>query len=561
MSREDKTAQGSSRRGRTSPGILTRFLLLLAIVTTTASLVIYTRLNGEISGPAATATHTATPPPPIKSQQIISENLLAGTSDWQIADARIANGEIQGYASSVSIVPGQRLSLYVSVRRDRDPYTISIYRLGWYGGKGGRLLLTVHETGHAQGWYFRDTATLSGCVSCVWDLTTHELEANWTPSYSLTIPATWVTGIYYVKFTESGGKEDFTMFDVRGDSHSTYLATTGDATWAAYNTWGGYSLYRGPDGMFETRARSVSLDRPSSYYEALATLSYEINTMRWMEREGYDVSYVSDIDLDANPSLLLTHHVYISLGHDEYWSRGMRTNVEKARDSGIALLFMGSNAVFWQIRFASDASGGHDRVIIGYKAQSEDPLNGVENSLVTVEWRDPLIGQPENGLVGIMFSGYAHSPGAFPWHLDTTADPSLLAGTGLQPGTQYGCDLVGHEWDRVFDNGDTPLTLHILSTSPTVDVSGSSDYSNSTYYVADSGSLVFATGSLNWGYALDDLRLFANPACAGKTAVIPGMQALMRNVMEQAVLFHEPGQPGLPRPLPTVTGGGLPDNG
>ena len=46
--------------------------------------------------------------------------------------------EIEGYASATSINRGETIRFFISTG---DPaYTIDIYRMGWYGGAGARLV-------------------------------------------------------------------------------------------------------------------------------------------------------------------------------------------------------------------------------------------------------------------------------------------------------------------------------------------------------------------------------------------------------------------------------------
>ena len=115
----------------------------------------------------------------------------------------------------------------------------------------------------------------------------------------------------------------------------------------------------------------------------------------------------------------------------------------------------------------------------------------------------------------------------------------LLNGTGLQAGHQYGCGLVGYEWDRVFANGATPANLQVLGTSSTIiDDGNRPDASDTTYYIAPSGAMVFATGSIDWTTALDNYRSNTNNLCYFQDPVVPGMQKLMANVMEALVVRH-----------------------
>ena len=126
-------------------------------------------------------------------------------------------------------------------------------------------------------------------------------------------------------------------FVVRNDaSHSDMLVATSDATWEAYNDYGGNSLYNCtvacPPGnpLAYKGADAVSYNRPfdGAFYDdgGASDLYYaEYQMINLLEQNGYDVSYTSDSDLDRNPSLLLNHKVFISSGHDEYWSAGERS--------------------------------------------------------------------------------------------------------------------------------------------------------------------------------------------------------------------------------------------
>ena len=151
------------------------------------------------------------------------------------------------------------------------------------------------------------------------------------------------------------------MFVVRKDgTTSDILVQTSDSTYQAYNTWGGYSLYRGP--AYYGRAIKVSYHRPVEPAELENDFFYgEFPLVRWLERNGYDVSYTSCIDTDRRPAELTKHKVFISSGHDEYWSGGMRANVEAARDAGVNLVFMTGNEVFWRTRWEAASDGTPQR--------------------------------------------------------------------------------------------------------------------------------------------------------------------------------------------------------
>lgn len=515
-------------------------------------LYIISLVAGCTSAPATThPTQLPTLPivktqPVSTSQKIIAENALPGTTSWQIPMKNISYTDIQAYASATSVLAGQPLTFYVSTKTQGMPYAISIYRIGWYGGTGGRLMKTIRNlAGMAQGYYDVGPQKLFACATCEISKASGLVEANWHPSYTLTLPTDWISGVYLARFTDANNMQTYVPFNVKDESSSAYVVVTADTTAAAYNNWGGNSLYdyNSQETTTQGRASKVSLDRP--YVDAAGSgyvLQFEADTIHWMERQGYDVSYLSDVDIHENPAQLLRHRVYISVGHDEYWTKEMRDGVEAARNHGVSLAFLEADAVYWQMRFEPDSHGQQDRTIVCYKVNSSlhdlarDPFYGKDNTRVTTLWRDPLLDRPENALIGIMYSDLNQHYRGFPWVVSAQASSPLLQGTGLQPGSSYGCDLVGYEWDRIFDNGATPKGLQVLGLSYTVNDTKESGTSNTTYYFAPSGAMVFATGSIYWTAALDAYRFSKDKLCPGVNNVIPEMQKLMTNVMKALLI-------------------------
>jgi hypothetical protein len=490
----------------------------------------------------------------VSGNAIVRENAQPGSVSWQIPVGKAATTQIQAYASATSVASGEKLTFYVSTQKAGTDYSVDIYRLGWYGGDGARLVFS-HQglVGQAQGYYDSTSYKLVGCSSCSVDTKTGLVEARWRPSYTLAIPSDWTTGVYFAKFIDANAMQTYIPFDVRGNLHSSYVVVTSDTTYQAYNTWGGYSLYEA-DGSATTstveqnsatRAVKVSFDRP--YVRGVGSgdvLLFEINAIRWLERQGYDLSYMSSVDLHENPSQLLQHKAYVSLGHDEYWTKEMRDGVEQARNHGVGLAFLGADAAYWQMRFEPDSAGIRDRTVVCYKVETvnhdlaRDPLYGKDNARLTTLWRDPIIDRPENALIGIMYSGLTHARFGFPWEVDSATKSEFLNATGLQPGQQYGCNLVGYEWDRIFANGATPVGLHVLSTTHTIQDDNTPDTSNTTYYVARSGAMVFASGSIYWALALDNYRYQVDRLCANQSPIIPGIQKFMANIMSALLTSH-----------------------
>ncbi len=507
-----------------------------------------------------------------KYNQIIRENARLGTTTWQIPPGKAATTSIQAYASATSVPIEHSITFYVSTQKEGTPYYVAIYRLGWYNGLGGRLMAPlVKEIGQAQGYYASTVRlgitkhVLVGCSTCRFDPKTGLVEANWQPSYKLYIPTDWTTGVYLAKFIDVRGMQTYVPFDVLSNFHSLTVVVTPDTTYEAYNTWGGYSLYDNDltgsspgetdtsvplvQGNLLVRAVKVSFDRPYVQDAGSAqVLAFEADAIHWLEEKGYDISYISNVDLHSNPAQLLNHSSYLSIGHDEYWTKEMRDGVENARDHGVGLVFLGADTAYWQMRFEPDSNGVPNRTIVCYKVDSSyprlirDPLYGKDNSRVTARWRDPIVGRPENALIGIMYSGLTHHVSGFPWTLTPVAQSPLLSHTGLRARRHYGCALVGYEWDRVFNNGFTPPGLTVLSASETEDNFGLPDVSNTTYYIAKSGAMVFAAGSIYWAEALDDYRLNFNRSCGDYDHAVPEIQRLLENVFHELGVRHPNGQ-------------------
>src|SRR5206468_9247271 len=288
---------------------------------------------------------------------IVIENQQPGSSGWQLRNwASDAPGQIKGYASATSVNKGTPITFYVTVN-PAQTFTIDVYRVGWYQGSGGRLLQQIGPFNGVQHPPApRDTTT--GLIAC-----------NWPPTYTLRVPTTWTSGIYLAVLTNAQSYQNDIVFVVRDDNRiAPLLYQQSVTTYQAYNNYPndgttGKSLYEfnsyGPATISGTsRAVKVSFDRPYSdaYWGGAGQFSaWELYFVRWLERSGYDVSYSTDVDTHANGSRLANYKGFLSVGHDEYWSKEMRDSAEQARDAGVNLAFFGADAAAWQVRFESSA--------------------------------------------------------------------------------------------------------------------------------------------------------------------------------------------------------------
>ena len=197
--------------------------------------------------------------------------------------------------------------------------------------------------------------------------------------------------------------------------------------------------------------------------------------VRWLERNGYDVSYFTGVDSDRCGSEILEHDAFLSVGHDEYWSGGQRANVEAARDAGVNLAFFSGNEIFWKTRWEDsiDGSGTSHRTLVSYKETHADAKIDPSPEW-TGTWRDDRAfnpegrDSPENALTGTIFtvnSGTSEiEVPAAEGKMRLWRNTPLASMSPGQTAT-LGQDTLGYEWDEDLDNGSRPPGLVRLSTA------------------------------------------------------------------------------------------------
>ncbi len=431
---------------------------------------------------------------------IVIENQKVGAANV-ITDLQSRYGPtvIAGYADATSVNIGKRIAFKVSTSQP-GPYTINVYRLGYYGGSGARL---VASSG------LRFGVTQAPCP--VTDPVTRLIECQWNTSYTLPVGSSWVSGIYLAKLIHSATLREFPIyFVVRDDKRrSDIVFQSARNTAVAYTSWGNatekYSLYvhNSTNGL---AAKKVSFDRPSTESQEFSSLlRYEYQMLRWLEAQGYDVTYISNVDVHTHPGRLLNYKVFLSAGHDEYWSLEMRNGVEAARDARVNLAFFSANTAYWRVRFEHSTSGKANRVMVCYK----DRFNTPDPIAPTYRWRDPPNDRPENALLGVMTIGDIRDLyGGYDWVITNASDP-YFANTGLTDGARVS-RLYGYEWDAVVNNGRTPPGLVLLGASPVIPTSvitgipkTTTQIAHAVRYTHPSGARVFATGSIQWMWGLD----------------------------------------------------------
>ncbi|HLZ85053.1 MAG TPA: N,N-dimethylformamidase beta subunit family domain-containing protein [Caulobacteraceae bacterium] len=501
----------------------------------------------------------------MSTNPIVIENQKPGTPD-SIWDAPTSPDEIEGFATDISVNHGDTVSFKINVNAALGanvPYHIEIYRLGYYGGDGATLVTTInglHGTNQPNP---------------ITDPTTGEVDAgNWSVSASWTTPATAVSGVYIARLVLDGGgsasgDSNQIPFIVRDDGgKSDVVFQTSDPTWQAYNGWGGNNgqvganFYGGsvshppvadPGLGSQSRTFAVSYNRPLITNGPAAgtqdsLMGAEYAGIYWLEENGYDVSYIAGLDTDRlGVNALLGHKVYLSVGHDEYWSGNQRANVTAARDAGVNLAFLSGNEVYWKTRYAAstattDGSPTADRTLICYKEtwdynNPSTAASAYQNDDPSDQWTGTWIdgrfatstdasgkldaiggGNPPNSLTGQLFA--ADGTGAVGPGITVTAPESQLrfwknttvaangGVTNLAPG------ILGYEFDASPYDATTPSDLIHLSDTTVTWSAVLSDQGNHepagpvthqlSLYKAPSGALVFGAGTVFWTWGLSD---------------------------------------------------------
>ena len=412
---------------------------------------------------------------------IVTENEQPGTRDWQIPDDRAMWSRISGYADATSIDLGETVDIHVTT--GAPTWVVSAYRIGYYGGTGGRLV-------------WRSDAQ-PGVVQprAAFEAKTRTAVANWSSSLTIAPDPTWPPGQYLLRLESSDNGATFIPLVIRDDqSRSDILMQSAVTTWQAYNGWGGASIYIGDAG----RADVVSFDRPYTGNGSGEFLGREYEFNFFVERLGLDVSYWTNIDLDERGELATNHRAIVIPGHDEYYTVRMRENLEKARDAGVNIAFFGANNVYRRIRLEPQGSTSSRR-LVNYRDAKRDPIAASDPKQVTASFREAPAANPESSLTG---SYYECNPVSADW---VVADASawMFEGSGIRNGDRMP-KMVGNEYDRVTAGVPTPANIQVIARSP-VNCKGLNSYADSTWYTVPSGAGVFSAGTFGWSPLLDDV--------------------------------------------------------
>jgi N,N-dimethylformamidase beta subunit-like, C-terminal/Putative Ig domain/D-glucuronyl C5-epimerase, beta-sandwich domain len=403
---------------------------------------------------------------------------------------------IEGYLSAFSVTQGQSIDIHTSTS---DPtFSIEIFKIN---NAGNQLVLSIPDL----------TGILYSTPADAW------LGANWPSAHTLTIPTSWESGLYLIKLQTVDSYSDLSVIvkeDQPGTS-SDILVFDNSPTWVAYNNWGGKSLYPGSSTSSEP-APTVSIKRPKQN-----VFRAEILELRsWLEHENISVEYASMFDLHNSPALLNNYNVVMLVGHSEYWSRDMRTHFDNFVTAGGNAIILSGNTLWWQIRIEGD-------LLVCYRSDYQnDPLYNVNNTLVTSNWFDTPINEPENSSIGVSWrnGGFVNYNGFFTeadghgGYTTVNTEHWIYDGTTLADGDTlgYGSTIVGYEADGaevtwidnkpvVNGNDGTPLNFVVLGyaqTYPGLPPPTQNLATMGIFQAPNNGGFVFNAATIDWADGL-----------------------------------------------------------
>ncbi len=212
-------------------------------------------------------------------------------------------------------------------------------------------------------------------------------------------------------------------------------------TWAAYNPWGGTSLYHnelGPELPVYAHAHRPNPALDWSPVGAMHAMAAEAPAFAWIDAEVARLGHAEGADLYPDwmlehPERLASYRVVVLAYHCEYASDAMRDGLDRVLAGGASLLALGGNQLYWRARWNAD----HSRVEC--RKDGSAFADGARGGL----WRRR--GRPEDEVLGVRFS--TPGTGTYAPYRVHDAGHWLFAGLDLADG-----DLFGQ-------SGTTPLPL------------------------------------------------------------------------------------------------------
>ena len=439
------------------------------------------------------------------------ENQHPGTREWLLSRTRIERGTkyrspaIEGFCSRTSLRAGEALDLFVSTDPPSE-FTLEVYRIGFYGGLGGRQMMRLGPLrGHAQP---DPTIGPNRVRECRWERCTR-----------LRIPHNWVSGVYVGKLTtEREGLQSYVIFIVRDDRKADFVFQCSDTTWQAYNRWPSqFALYDdGKEQWYCGPGVDVCFDRPYGKYcqivdAPLSTGSgewflWEFPIAYWIESQGYDVTYISNLDTHSDRHGLQRAKGFLSVGHDEYYSLEMYQNLQSAIASGLNIAFFSGNTCCGRINPRPNSAGAPNRVFgrIDHFGPRDEGMIKRFPSIATFPYQSPS----EGLLIGAR-SNVPPCTGGADW-ICALPDHWIYEGTGMKKGDRIP-GLIGWEF-----HGDPPPIpgLQVVATGAVQDAPGklNGGVYAATVYPGPKSNFVFNASTCWWGDGLSEPPGYVRPS-------------------------------------------------
>lgn len=412
-------------------------------------------------------------------------------------------GILEGYGTEMSVVRGSILELHV--RTTYDHYDLSILQQR-------ETLVPVTGLGSFQGFDFAvpDSAWL-GC--------------NWPVTNTIATGSNWRPGAYVARLTAANETFDI-PFVVRTESPGSFgriLVQLSTHTWQAYNQYGGKSLYGAYEPGLIGRAHRVSYHRPLK--DPTPTTTYQsvwaFPFLSFLESQGWLYEVCTSVDVHREPGLLDAYGLFVSMGHDEYYSKEMFDELERFANSGGNLAFFSANTLYWQVRLEDD-----EHTIVCYKDATLDPMTGIDNTRVTVRWHLAPVFRPPAALMGIYYNGsWGIGQGPYEVH-----DPNhwAYAGVSVVEGQQFGYPMVGFEVDS--RTPDSPANVEVIARTDLPDHNDGEILrpAEMVFHVRPGGGEVFAGGTVNYTQGIVD---YFNGWTGTQGQVDPVAVAVTNNVL------------------------------
>ena len=439
------------------------------------------RASLSVAAPADLAMPALAPcaQKPLPASWVARENAHPGSVGWQPGGGR-DEPRVPLYLDQPSTTCGHPVVAHVG-GGGATGVTLRAYRVGWYGGKGARLVWT------SQPFDVPPSAAppRSGDTMA---------SPAWTTAVSLPVDSSWTPGLYLVETHDPAGVAGIAGLVVRDQvTPSSFTVVDSTLTWTAYSQFGGSSLYRGPDETSGSRALRVAIDRPLEGPGVERLLVCDVPLAMFLERHGFGARYLSDTDVDAWPSLLRATPTTILPGHSEYWTRRMYDGLVAARNSGVNIADLGANEIYWHARLSRTVTGQPDLMFVA-RTLAQDPMAASSPDAATVEWHQPPLLRDPSAVLGQRYSAVRARGG-----LSVVGLPAWLGrGTDLRTGEALPA-VVQNEADGVRAGSvSTPPDTQVLLAGVLLSPGRRPVMVSTTYTTAPSGSAAFAAGTTYW---------------------------------------------------------------